>query len=145
MNVRMFFSPCDGMHRAQTRPRFILSSERFFWKWGQNPCLLQGKKIPSTGSSEEDRNHDAASRRTASQTHYRLSYTGPVVKPEKVPLPVDCEKPNTNEVRGAIGKLKNVKVPSPDNTPAEAVTASLDIPTEIYSRAEIWEDEENWK
>ena len=34
-------------------------------------------KIPSTGGSEEGRTRDAASRRTASPTHYRLSYTGP--------------------------------------------------------------------
>ena len=33
-------------------------------------------KIP-TGSSEEDRTRDAASGRTASPTHYQLSYSGP--------------------------------------------------------------------
>ena len=33
-------------------------------------------KIPSTGGSEEGRTRDAASRRTASPTHYLLSYTG---------------------------------------------------------------------
>ena len=31
---------------AQTRPLFVLSSERVFGEWSQNPCLLQGKKIP---------------------------------------------------------------------------------------------------
>ena len=34
-------------------------------------------KILSTGSSEVDRTHDAASGRTASPTHCRLSYSGP--------------------------------------------------------------------
>ena len=34
-------------------------------------------KIPSTGGPEEDRNRDAASRRTANPTHYRLNYSGP--------------------------------------------------------------------
>ena len=28
---------------AQTRPRFILSSERVLGEWSQNPCYLQGK------------------------------------------------------------------------------------------------------
>ena len=34
-------------------------------------------KIPYTGCSAEDRTYDAASCRTASPTHYRLSYSGP--------------------------------------------------------------------
>ena len=33
-------------------------------------------KIPSPGGSMENRTRDAASRRTASPTHYRLSYSG---------------------------------------------------------------------
>ena len=41
------------------------------------PMLTPREKIPSTGGSEEDRTRDAASRRTASPTHYRLSYSGP--------------------------------------------------------------------
>ena len=36
-------------------------------------------KISSTGSSEEDGTHDAASRETRSPRHYRLSYSGPAV------------------------------------------------------------------
>ena len=31
---------------AQTRPRFIVSSERVFREWSQNPCELQGKESP---------------------------------------------------------------------------------------------------
>ena len=37
----------------------------------------KGKKMPSTGGSEEVRTRDAVSHRTASPTHYRLSYSGP--------------------------------------------------------------------
>ena len=33
--------------------------------------------LPEKSSSEEDRTHDAASRRTASPTLYQLSYSGP--------------------------------------------------------------------
>ena len=62
---------------AQTRPRFILSFERVFGDWSQNSCKLQGKKILSTGGSEEGRTHDTASHRTASPKCYRLSYSGP--------------------------------------------------------------------
>ena len=35
-------------------------------------------KIPTTGCSEEDWTHDAASRRTANQIRYQLSYSGPL-------------------------------------------------------------------
>ena len=55
-------SPCDGSWNACV-PRFILSSER------------KGK-IPSIGSSGEDRTRDCASGRTASPTHCRLSCFG---------------------------------------------------------------------
>ena len=34
------------------------------------------RRIPSTGSPEQDRTRDAAARRTASPTHYQLSYSG---------------------------------------------------------------------
>ena len=30
-------SPCDGIHVCTVRPRFILSSERVFGEWRQNP------------------------------------------------------------------------------------------------------------
>ena len=35
-------------------------------------------KVLTTGSSEGDQTHDAASRRTASPTHHRLNYSGPI-------------------------------------------------------------------
>ena len=62
---------------AQTRPRLILASERIQGN-GVRPYDNSKGKIPSTGRSEEDRTHDAASRTTASPTHYRLSYSGPI-------------------------------------------------------------------
>ena len=55
---------------TQTRPRFILSSERdFFLGNGVRTQIDSKGKILSTGSSDEDRTYDAASRRTASPTH----------------------------------------------------------------------------
>ena len=58
MNVRIFWSRAMECMRAQTRPRFILSSERVFGDWSQNPCLLQGenplrreKNLPRRGSN----------------------------------------------------------------------------------------------
>ena len=41
------------------------------------PMLTPREKKNSTGSSEENQTHDAASRRIASPTYYRLSYSGP--------------------------------------------------------------------
>ena len=38
-----FLSPLMECMCAQTTPRFILSSERAFREWSQNPCKVQGK------------------------------------------------------------------------------------------------------
>ena len=44
--------------------------KEFLGEWSQDACKPhEGKKIPSTGKSEEDRTRDPASRRTASPTH----------------------------------------------------------------------------
>ena len=43
---------------------------------GVRTCVISKRKITSTGGSEEGRTRDAASRMTASPTHYRLSYSG---------------------------------------------------------------------
>ena len=61
---------------AQTRPRFILSSERVVGNGVRTHANTKGK-IPSTGGPEQDGTRDAASRRTASPAHYPLSYSGP--------------------------------------------------------------------
>ena len=60
---------------AKTSPRFILSSQRVLGN-GVRTRINFKAKIPSTGGSEEGRTGDAASRRTASPTLYRLSYSG---------------------------------------------------------------------
>ena len=85
---------------AQTRPRFILSSERVLREWSQNSCNSRGKyPLPEKFSSEEDRTHDAASSRKASPTHYHLSYSGPnqrrCIKQDKEPntLPTELFRP----------------------------------------------------
>ena len=43
----------------------------------KNGVRTQGRKLPSTESSEEDRTRDAAPRSVASPTHYPRSYSGP--------------------------------------------------------------------
>ena len=48
-----------------------------FWGDGVKTHVTSKGKILSTGSSEEGRTHAAASCRTASPTHYRLSCSGP--------------------------------------------------------------------
>ena len=89
MNVRIFWVCAMECMCAQTRPLFILSSERggfffFFWgggggAWSENPYYLHEKKspLPEKFSSEEDRTHHAASSWTVSPTHHQLSYSGP--------------------------------------------------------------------
>ena len=70
---------------AQTRLLFTLSSERvFFWGGGggggggmESEHMLTPKEKNSTGGSMQDRTRNTASRKIASPTHYRLSYSGP--------------------------------------------------------------------
>ena len=64
---------------AQTRPRFILSSEIVLGEWSKNPLYR---------NSEDHRTHDTASCRTASPTHYRLSYSGPRMQESNFGLPL---------------------------------------------------------
>ena len=49
--------------------------KEFFGGMESEPMLTPREKIPSTRVSEEGRTSDAASHRTASPTHYRLSYS----------------------------------------------------------------------
>ena len=87
MNVRIFGVRTMECMCAQTRPRVILSSERVLGI-GVTTHVDSKGKIPFTGGSEEGRTGAAASRRTGSPTHYRLSYSAPVVltKPRIVNL-----------------------------------------------------------
>ena len=69
--------------------RLVLFTAFFFFffelTWvGYLPTHVNSKgKIPSTGGLEEGRTPDAASGRTASPTHYRLSYSSPMFMCER--------------------------------------------------------------
>ena len=70
------WNPC--VHRLDLG---FYSHPKEFWRnWVRTHVNSKGK-VPSTGSSEEDRTHDAKSSRTASLTHYRLSYPPPPPPP----------------------------------------------------------------
>ena len=80
---------------AQTRPQFILSSQRVLGKWSQKPCSLQGKNplYQKKISSEEDRTCDAASR-TASPTHYQRAIPAPICSDISVCRNAEMEVPD---------------------------------------------------
>ena len=63
---------------AQTRPWFILLYKRIFGN-GVRTHINSKRKISSTVGSEEDRTCGVASCRTASPTHYQLSYSSPTL------------------------------------------------------------------
>ena len=68
-------SPCDEMHVAQTRPRFILSSEGVLGGMEFEPMLTPREKSPLPKMSpEEDRTRDTVD---SEPKHYQLSYSGP--------------------------------------------------------------------
>ena len=63
--------------RAQTRPRFILSSEGVFGGMEFEPMLTPREKSPLPKMSpEEDRTRDAVD---SEPKHYQLSYSGPIM------------------------------------------------------------------
>ena len=67
-------SPCDEIY-AQTRPRFILSSEVVFGGMEFEPMLTPREKSPLPKMSpEEDRTRDTVD---SEPKHYQLSYSGP--------------------------------------------------------------------
>ena len=72
MNVRIFCVCVMKCMCAQTRPWFILSS-----KTVRTHVNSKGK-IPSTRGSEEGQSRDIEAHRTASPTHYGLSYSSPM-------------------------------------------------------------------
>ena len=77
MNIRIFGVLAMECMCAQTRPRFILSSERVLREWSSEPMLTPREKSPLWEKfSEEDRTHNAASGRAASPT-LPTSYSGP--------------------------------------------------------------------
>ena len=82
MSVRIFWVRAMECMCAQTRPRFILSSKRTLGN-GVRTHVDSKRKTFSTGGSEEGLIHDATSHRTASPTHYRLSYSGPHCHPNQ--------------------------------------------------------------
>ena len=82
MNVRIFGVRAMECMYAQTRPRFMLSSERV-WGKGVRTHVNSKGKIPSTGAFEENQTCATASCRTASPTHYQLSYSGPICREYK--------------------------------------------------------------
>ena len=70
---------CDGCMCAQTRPRFILSSETSFGARESEPKLTSRRKIPSTGkkiSTKEDRTDDAGPSRTSWTKQNKLDQAG---------------------------------------------------------------------
>ncbi len=74
----------------------------------------------------------------------------PDINPADEDLPISCDKPTREEIRKAITLLKNWKAAGPDDIPAEALKADLNLSVEmLYPLFEkIWEKEEvptDWK
>ena len=75
MNVRIFWVRAMKCMYAQTRPRFILSSEGVFGGMEFEPMLTPREKSPLPKMSpEEDRTRDTVD---SEPKHYQLSYSGP--------------------------------------------------------------------
>ena len=70
-----FLSPSDEMDVPTDYISVYTLIRKSFGEWSQNLCLLQ-EETP-TGDSEEGRTRHIGSHRTASRTHYQLSYSGP--------------------------------------------------------------------
>ena len=77
MNVRIFWVRAMKCMYAQTRPRFILSSEGVLGGLEFEPMLTPREKSPLPEMSpEEDRTRDAVD---SEPKHYQLSYSGPAM------------------------------------------------------------------
>ena len=70
-------SPCNGMHMCTDGISVYTRIRKNLGGTESETMLTPREKIPSTGGREEVRTRDTASRRTASPTHYRLSYSRP--------------------------------------------------------------------
>ena len=78
MNVRIFCVRAMKCMYAQTRPRFILSSEGVLGGMEFEPMLAPREKSPLPKmSTEEDRTRDAVD---SEPKHYQLSYSGPQIR-----------------------------------------------------------------
>ena len=74
----------------------------------------------------------------------------PDIQPAIADLPISGDRPNREEIRKAIQKLKSGKAAGPDNIPAEALQADIDTTVEMLYPlfGKIWEEEEvpaDWK
>ena len=95
MNVRIFGVQAMECMCAQTRPWFVLSSERLFERVESEPMLTPREKspLPEKFSPEEDQTHNTASSRTVSPIHYQqaipdtsLAQDGMIIALEKAHL-----------------------------------------------------------
>ena len=68
----------------------------------------------------------------------------PDIQEAEEDLPINCEKPNKEEIKAAILLLRNGKASGPDGIPAEALKASIGTSTEIIYKllAKIWDNED---
>ena len=74
----------------------------------------------------------------------------PDIEPAEEDLPIKCDVPNKEEIKKAIGQLKNGKAAGPDNIPAEALKADTDTMVEILYPLfkKIWQEKRapvEWK
>ena len=78
MSVGIFWVCAMECMCAQTRPQFILSSKRIFWRNGVGTLVSNGKNpLFRKFSSGEDQTHNAAYSRTAIPTHYQWAIPAP--------------------------------------------------------------------
>ena len=74
----------------------------------------------------------------------------PDIQPADIDLPIDCSAPTKEEIRRAIMKLKSGRAAGPDDIPAEALKAEVEITAELFHPLfqKIWEEEQvpaEWK
>ncbi|KAK3759649.1 hypothetical protein RRG08_062181 [Elysia crispata] len=74
----------------------------------------------------------------------------PDIQPAENDLPINCEAPTKEEIRGAINHLRNGKATGPDGIPAEALKADVETSVEMLHPLfiKIWEEDQvptEWK
>ena len=96
-------SPCDGMHVCTHQTSVYTLIRKSFRGMELELMLAPREKspLPEKSSSEKDRTHDAASRRTASPTLYQLNSSGPRSENEvgylSFPQILTCKKKKKKE------------------------------------------------